>query len=104
MPLDTPAGWDEVVAGITGCCGTSRLGLIHANDCMFERGSKRDRHAWIGDGHIGYEGFEAMVCVPELSGVCACAEMPGDVPIKDVENIRRLKSMREGCVPSQNES
>jgi deoxyribonuclease-4 len=104
MPLDTPEGWDEVVVGITECCGTSRLGLIHANDCMFERGSKRDRHAWIGDGHIGYKGFEAMVCVPELDGVCACAEMPGEVPIKDAENIRRLKSMREGCAPSQNES
>ena len=58
----------DVVAGITECCGTSRLGLIHANDCMFELGSKRDRHAWIGDGHIGEAGFEAMVCLPELRG------------------------------------
>jgi deoxyribonuclease-4 len=101
MPLDTAQGWDEVVTGITGCCGTARLGLIHANDCMFERGSKRDRHAWIGDGHIGRPGFEAMVCVPQLDGVCACTEMPGEVPLKDAENIRRLKEMREACVASQ---
>ena len=100
MPLDTAEGWDDVVSGITGCCGPARLGLIHANDCLFERGSKRDRHAWIGDGHIGYAGFEAMACVPELEGVCACTEMPGEVPLKDAENIRRLKVMRALCAPS----
>jgi len=97
MPVDTAEGWAEVLSGIDDCCGISRLGLIHANDCMFERGSKRDRHAWIGDGHIGYAGFEAMVCVPQLAGVCACTEMPGEVPLKDAENIRRLKELREGC-------
>jgi deoxyribonuclease-4 len=100
MPIDTSEGWVELVSGINGCCGGERLGLIHANDCMFERGSKRDRHAWIGDGHIGYRGFEAMVCVPQLTGVCACTEMPGDPPEKDAENIRRLKSLRDRCSPS----
>lgn len=100
MPLDTPQGWSEVVSGITACCGVTRLGLIHANDCMFARGSKRDRHAWIGDGFIGYEGFEAMVCAPELSDVCACAEMPGEVPLKDAENIARLKKLRSTCSES----
>ena len=101
MPLDTQKGWRDVVAGIEECCGVSRLGLIHANDCMFERGSKRDRHAWIGDGLIGYAGFEAMVCVPELDGVCACVEMPGEVPVKDAENIARLKKLRSVCAEAQ---
>ena len=104
MPLDTPEGWSDVVSGISDCCGATRLGLIHANDCMFDRGSKRDRHAWIGDGHIGYPGFEAMVCVPELKHVCACTEMPGEVPFKDAENIRRLKALRQECSPSHSPS
>ncbi len=81
-----------VIEGLTECCGPARLGLIHANDCMFERGSKRDRHAWIGDGLIGPTGFEAMVCLPQLEGVCACTEMPGEVPVKDEVNISRLKA------------
>ena len=99
--LDTAEGWRELVDGIAGCCGIDRLGLVHANDCLYERGSKRDRHAWIGDGHIGRAGFEAMVCVPELADVCACTEMPGEVPIKDAENLARLKAMRRECAPSQ---
>jgi deoxyribonuclease-4 len=101
MHLDTAEGWGDVVSGIDGCCGIARLGLIHANDCMFERGSRRDRHAWIGDGHIGRSGFEAMVCVTELKRVCACTEMPGEVPFKDEENIRRLRSMWDACALSQ---
>jgi deoxyribonuclease IV len=97
MPVDSVEGWREVVAGISSCCGVGRLGLIHANDCLFERGSRKDRHAWIGDGHIGIAGFKAMVCTPELDGVCAVTEMPGEVPVKDVENVRRLSDLRRDC-------
>ena len=97
MPLDTTEGWDEVVDEIEHTCMTERLGLIHANDCMFERGSRRDRHAWIGDGFIGSGGFAAMMCEPQLSGVCACTEMPGEIPEKDVVNVERLKALRGSC-------
>lgn len=100
LPVDTEEGWREVVAGLDGCCGVGRLGLIHANDCLFERGSKRDRHAWIGDGFIGSAGFAAMVCTPGLEDVCVVTEMPGEVPIKDAENIERLKTLRDTCAGS----
>jgi deoxyribonuclease-4 len=101
MPLDSQQGWQEVLGGIDALCGPGRLGLIHGNDCMFERGSRRDRHAWIGDGFIGYDGFAAMVCAPQLADVPICSEMPGDVPIKDEENIRRLVGLRDQCDSSQ---
>jgi len=97
MALDTPEAWRDVVDGIGTLCGDDRLGLIHANDCLFERGSRRDRHAWIGDGFIGTKGFQAMVCVPELASVPACVEMAGDVPIKDSANVERLKNLRDTC-------
>jgi len=101
MPVDTELGWRGVIDGLSECCGIERLGLVHANDCLFERGSKRDRHAWIGDGFIGRDGFAAMLCSPELVGVCAVAEMPGEVPTKDSENVSRLKALRASCSPSQ---
>jgi deoxyribonuclease-4 len=104
MDVASASGWDAVIAGIEGCCGRDRLGLIHANDCLFERGSKRDRHAWIGDGHIGYEGFKAMICTPQLADVSVCTEMAGDVPFKDAENIRRLKTLRDECAASHSDS
>jgi deoxyribonuclease IV len=95
--VDSAHGWREIVDAIENTCGIDRLGLVHANDCLFERGSRRDRHAWIGDGFMGKEGFSAMVCMPELADVCAVTEMPGDVPVKDAENIRRLVELREMC-------
>jgi deoxyribonuclease IV len=94
MPVHTALGWTEVIAEIELTCGLDRLGLIHANDCKFERGSHRDRHAWIGDGEIGNAGFEAMVHNPALAAVAVCTEMSGEVPQKDAINIGRLKSMR----------
>jgi deoxyribonuclease-4 len=97
MSLTDRSGWDATVAEIAETIGLDRLGLIHANDCMFERGSKRDRHAWIGDGFIGFEGFEAMLCNPDLDHVPAVTEMPGDVPLKDEVNLERLKTLRESC-------
>jgi deoxyribonuclease-4 len=100
MPLDTAEGWHDLIAEMDATVGLDRLGLIHANDCMFERGSKRDRHAWIGDGHIGVEGFLAMVCAPELQHVPVVTEMPGEAPEKDVVNLERLMAMREECSPS----
>jgi deoxyribonuclease IV len=95
--LDTPDGWRSAVRDIDASVGLERLGLVHANDCLFERGSRRDRHAWIGDGFIGTEGFKAMVCTPELDGVCAVTEMPGEPPEKDEINLARLREIRAAC-------
>ncbi|HSK48016.1 MAG TPA: deoxyribonuclease IV [Coriobacteriia bacterium] len=100
MPLDSAEGWRGVLHEIDSTVGLQRLGLIHANDCMFARGSRRDRHAWIGDGFIGNEGFSAMVCAPELIGVPCVVEMPGEKPHKDIVNLDRLKSLRNECAQS----
>jgi deoxyribonuclease-4 len=94
MPVHTAPGWTQVIAELSSTCGLDRLGLIHANDCMFERGSHRDRHAWIGDGEIGSTGFEAMVQHPALADIAVCTEMSGEVPDKDAINLDRLKAMR----------
>jgi deoxyribonuclease-4 len=101
MPLHTVAGWAGVIAEIDGSVGLDRLGLIHANDALFERASRRDRHAWIGDGFIGEEGFSAMLCAAELRHVPAVTEMPGEKPYKDEVNLQRLKDLRAACAPSQ---
>ncbi len=98
--LTDEAGWDATLGEIERVLGMERLGLVHANDCMFERGSHRDRHAWIGEGHIGDEGFRAMLCDPRLGGVPLVTEMPGDVPVKDTTNLGKLKALRESCGPS----
>ncbi len=95
--VDTAQGWSEAVEEIAQTIGVDRLGLIHANDCKFGVGEKKDRHEWIGDGFIGSDGFAAMVCVPELAGVSVVTEMPGEVPEKDAVNVARLQALRDAC-------
>ena len=96
------AGWDLAVRGSWGrlvdsfeaCCGMP-LEAVHANDCAFPAGAHRDRHAWIGDGTIGDRGFADVFADSRLAGVPVVTEMPGEVPYKDVENITRLKRLRD---------
>jgi endonuclease IV len=57
-------------------------------------GSFRDRHAWIGEGTIGADGFRALFEHSGLRGAAAIVEMPGEIPEKDAENVRRLKELR----------
>lgn len=94
IDLRDDSGWSHLLSEIEEECGPDTVRLVHANDCMFELGSHRDRHAWIGEGKLGSDAFKAMLGRPELDGVSVVTEMPGEVPVKDAENIRRLKVLR----------
>lgn len=98
IPTDSEDAWKSLLDTADHDLGLERLGVIHANDCMFGFGEHRDRHAWIGDGTIGLEGFSAMFAVigriSELDDLCAITELPGDVPHKDEENLRRMSRLR----------
>jgi len=95
--LSNASGWTGLLDLVDSECGADVIGALHANDCLSECGSHRDRHAWIGEGTIGEAGFAAMVCERRLVGVPAFTEMPGEVPVKDIENVSRLKLLRDGC-------
>ena len=62
--------WERVV-------GLRRLEAIHCNDSQAGLGSNRDRHANIGHGEIGEEGFRALLHDPRLAGIPFVLEVPG---------------------------
>ncbi|MBN1193641.1 MAG: deoxyribonuclease IV [Coriobacteriia bacterium] len=98
------AGWDLSVPGaltalvddFERCCGMP-IEAIHANDCLHAAGMHKDRHAWIGEGTIGYAGFSEIFEDYRLRGLPVITEMPGEVPLKDAENVSRLKRLRDAC-------
>jgi deoxyribonuclease-4 len=58
-------------------------------------GGVRDRHENIGDGHIGLDGFRALMAHPAFRDVPFLLEVPGaDRKGPDLENINRLKAIR----------
>lgn len=92
--LSQRAGWDALLDGVEDCCGKGRVRVVHANDCAYPAGTHHDRHAWIGDGTIGSEGFAIMFSDSRIASANVIIEMPGEVPFKDAENVRRLKALR----------
>jgi deoxyribonuclease IV len=70
-----------------------RLLLVHGNDSEFPRGEHRDRHTNIGEGHIGVEGFRAILAEKAVQNAAAVlVETPGDVEAhrRDIETLRGL--------------
>ena len=76
--------------------GLERLVAIHANDAKVELASGVDRHENIGEGHIGIEGFEAIMGHPALREIPFILEVPGfDQTGPDQKNLGILKKIRD---------
>ncbi len=79
--------WDRVV-------GLERLEAIHCNDSQSALGSNRDRHANIGQGEIGEDGFRALLHDPRLGAVPFILEVPGlDGRGPDAANLKVLRRL-----------
>ena len=75
-----------------GIVGLNRLKLLHTNDTKVALGAHVDRHANIGLGNIGEEGFRAIVNHPLLQHLAAIIETPPrDDDLKDIDELRRMR-------------
>jgi deoxyribonuclease-4 len=85
---------EEFLAQVEKHLGFELVACIHLNDSAHELGSKKDRHANLGEGKIGLEGFRRLVTEPRLAGVPAILETPvGDDELghaRDLAILRRL--------------
>jgi deoxyribonuclease-4 len=70
-----------------------RVRLLHLNDSSGELGSRVDRHAGIGDGHIGRDGLAGIVRNARLAHLPAVLETPGRDAAADRRNLRRAQRL-----------
>lgn len=91
--LSTPSGWRTLLSPFARA--EARVALVHANDALYGCGSRRDRHAWVGEGTIGEAGFALLFEQEQLSDADVVVEMPGTPPTKDALNVARLKELRD---------
>ena len=75
-PLGTPAEYDETMAALVGAVGAGRVRVWHLNDSQKKLGSRVDRHAGIGQGHLGIEPFRHLVNDPRFVGLPMILETP----------------------------
>lgn len=70
---------DEVLTGFDQVIGLNRLKAIHLNDSMNPLGAHKDRHARIGEGHIGLPAMERIINHPALRQLPFYLETPNDL-------------------------
>jgi deoxyribonuclease-4 len=71
--------------------GLSRLKAFHLNDSRFELGQHRDRHAPIGKGFIGKEGFRLLARDPRFVGLPGTTELPDEVTPQSIKLLKQLR-------------
>ncbi len=92
--IEAPGGFEELLERADELFGIERLGCLHLNDSRHPLGSRRDRHANIGEGEIGLEPFRWMLNEPRLRGVPMILETPigddGEGHARDLATLRGL--------------
>jgi deoxyribonuclease-4 len=78
IPLDTESGLEHFLTEFEERFGLSMLSCIHLNDSQFGFNTNRDRHANIGEGFFGEEGFRRLFHHPKLQTVPFIMEVPGE--------------------------
>ena len=83
---------DGVLEEFDRVVGLDRLKALHINDSMNERGAHKDRHACIGDGHLGLKTILHVINHPKLAGIPCILETPQE----DLEGYtREIKMLRK---------
>lgn len=102
--LDTCHIWDggydvaerleEVIDAFDSEIGLNNLYAIHLNDSMNALNSRKDRHACIGKGQIGFEAICRIAHHPKFSGLPFILETPNDLA-GYAEEIRQIRASRQ---------
>jgi deoxyribonuclease-4 len=91
--IATLRGLRETLTRASATLGLDNVRVIHANDSKTPLGSRVDRHANIGAGHIGLQAFRRMLTHPALRTKPFILETPVDEPGDDRRNLDTLKEL-----------
>lgn len=95
--IHTEAGYAAMFEQFDDLIGISKLKLFHVNDSAKPLGSRVDRHAGLGLGHIGLDAFRMLVNDPRFAKLPMILETPKEdaagLPMDPV-NLGLLRSLR----------
>ena len=69
---------DEVISEFDRIIGLDRLKAIHLKDSLNPLGAHKDRHARLGEGHIGLTALKRLINHPALAHLPFYLETPND--------------------------
>jgi len=84
---------DEVLNEFDKIIGLDRLKAIHLNDSIHGKESHKDRHAKLGEGHIGIDTFGKIINHPKLKHLPFYLETPNELEgyAKEIELLKSLR-------------
>lgn len=93
--IRTSLGWRTVLKDFDRLIGLKFLKAFHMNDSVKALGSRRDRHAPLGEGEIGLESFRFLMTSDLTRDIPKYLETPGGCPLWDKE-IWMLREFARG--------
>ncbi len=86
---------DGVLDEFDRIVGLEKLHALHINDSKNPPGSRKDRHAKIGEGELGTDAIAAFLNHPKLKGLPCILETPNELE-GYAREIRLLRSRVDG--------
>lgn len=94
--LDTEEGYKQCIDAVEAAVGLAKLRFFHVNDSAAPCGSRKDRHAHIGQGAIGVSGFARLVRDPRFAAHPMVLETPkGPDLAEDKMNLALLRELAQ---------
>jgi len=98
--IRTPGAYANTMAEFDRVVGLEQIKCFHINDSKYDLGERKDRHANIGEGFIGQEGFANFVADDRWEIYPAHLETPkkekdddGNETEMDPVNLARLRDL-----------
>jgi deoxyribonuclease-4 len=92
--LDDARGFEDFLAEIDATVGFAAIRCVHLNDSVGARGSRKDRHANLGDGLIGLDLFARLLAEPRFAAVPLILETPlGDDEQGHARDLATLRGL-----------
>ena len=83
--IRTAEGWQKTLEEFDKIVGLKNLFAFHVNDSGCPLGSKKDRHANLGEGLIGIESFKYLMTSPLTREIPKYLETPDGPPVWEKE-------------------
>ncbi len=82
---------DGVLKEFDRIVGLEKLCALHINDSLNPKGAHKDRHAKIGEGHLGLEAIAKFISHPALRDLPCILETPNELDgyAKEIEILKK---------------
>jgi len=102
--LSAPADYSATMSQFDEIVGIDRIRAFHLNDSKREFGSRVDRHAHIGKGHLGRDAFRNILNDPHFARLPMYLETPKGVVNGRSLDAQNLATLRRLAKPTRTPS